>query len=604
MSTPAYIVGIDLGTTNSVVAYAPAVSEKNRRPGIRVLDIPQVTGPGVVESRCLLPSAVMLCGPTDVAEDALRLPWPAEQGLAVGEFARERGTELPQRLIVSAKSWLCNRFVDRNQAILPWQGPEDLEKLSPVAASAKILDHIRMAWNHAIAQSDGNLRLENQDILLTVPASFDAVARDLTVRAAEMAGLAHITLIEEPMAAFYAWIQSAGDLWRKAVRPGDLVLVCDIGGGTSDFSLILVSEENGSLALDRIAVGDHLLVGGDNMDLALAHAVAGKLAANGTRLDAWQMRGLWNVCRQAKEQLFTNPERNEIPISVLGRGSSLIGGTIRTSVARDELESVLLNGFLPHCNPDDRPVAPRSIGIKELGLAYESDPAITHHLAHFLARREPTASPEQALPTAVLFNGGVMKALTLRHRILEVLSSWRPSTAPGGLREIESVDFDLAVARGAVYYGMARRGDGIRIHAGLSKSYYIGVATSMPAVPGLPAPTKALCLAPFGLEEGQTLSLTGKTFSLVVGEPVQFDFLASSNRPEDKAGEIVDDWVGEIGPVTTLETSLDGEAGGTVPVTLEVRATEIGTLEIWCVAADGSKRWKLEFNVREQPPRP
>jgi hypothetical protein len=405
------------------------------------------------------------------------------------------------------------------------------------------------------------------------------------------------------MAAFYAWIESAGERWRREVRPGDLVLVCDLGGGTSDFSLIRASEENGSLALERIAVGDHLLVGGDNMDLTLAHAVAGKLAAAGTRLDAWQMRGLWNVCRKAKERLFTDPQLKEVPISVLGRGSSLIGGAIRTEVTREEVESVLLEGFLPPCNSDDYPKARRTVGIKELGLAYESDPAVTRHLAHFLGRRQAAAGePRPAPPTAVLFNGGVMKATVLRRRILEVLTSWQKPAAAGHLREIEPADFDLAVARGAVYYGMARRGDGIRIRGGLSKTYYIGVAAAMPAVPGLPAPTKALCLAPHGMEEGQTLSLTEKTFSLVVGEPVRFDFLASMSRLEDSAGEIVEDWQGEILPVTTLETSLKGEAGTDIPVTLEVRATEIGTLEIWCVAADASNRWKLEFNVREQAP--
>ncbi len=600
MKNPRYIVGIDLGTTNSVVAYTPADFGKTARPDIRVLEIPQLTGPGVVESRRMLPSAVMLFGSSDVAPEALGLPWPSEAGMAVGEFARERGAELPHRLIVSAKSWLCNRLVDRNQPILPWQGPGDIPKLSPVEASARILAHIRDAWDHTVAGGDEGLRLANQEILLTVPASFDAVARDLTVRAAEMAGLAHITLIEEPMAAFYAWIQSAGDRWRQAVRQGDLVLVCDIGGGTSDFSLIRVSEENGSLALERIAVGEHLLLGGDNMDLALAHAVARKLAAGGTRLDAWQMRGLWSVCRKAKEYLFENAGLREVPVSVLGRGSSLIGGTIRTAITLEEVEEVLLDGFLPRCRATDRPGAPRAAGIKELGLSYEADPAVTHHLARFLARQSPTGNPAETLPTAVLFNGGVMKARSLRNRLLEVFASWGTSPASGGIREIESTDLDLAVARGAVTYGMARRGNGIRIRGGLSKAYYIGVAASMPAVPGLPAPTKALCLAPFGLEEGQTITLSRKQFSLVVGEPVHFDFLASLSRLDDRAGEIVEDWQGEIEPVTTLETALEGEPGSTVPVTLEVRATEIGTLEIWCVPPDGSSPWKLEFNVREQ----
>ncbi|MFP4032867.1 MAG: Hsp70 family protein, partial [Desulfococcaceae bacterium] len=455
-----------------------------------------------------------------------------------------------------------------------------------------------------------DLGMEHQDVLLTVPASFDAVARELTVKAAEMAGLGQITLLEEPQAAFYAWIEAAGDSWREEVQKGDLVLVCDVGGGTSDFSLINVSEEEGDLVLDRIAVGDHLLVGGDNMDLALAYQVAEELRrSKGKRLDAWQMRGLWHACRKAKEALLSNADAQVHPVTILGRGSSLIGGTTKTDVDAGTVERVVLDGFFPRCERDAQPAAPPRTGIRQMGLSYESDPAVTRHLAHFLSRQSeagasghgPGETATSAAPTAILFNGGVMKADRIRERVVDVLGSWQEGENGVGVREIANRNFDLAVARGAAYYGMARRGTGIRIRGGLNRSYYIGVAASMPAVPGMPVPIKALCVAPFGMEEGAGSSLPDQEFVLVVGEPVKFDFLGSTVRLDDAPGTLVDEWEEEIEPITTIETTLDGEPGSTIPVILEVRVTEIGTLELWCVSRENAdRRWKLEFNVREQ----
>jgi molecular chaperone DnaK (HSP70) len=600
MPEPTYIIGIDLGTTNSVLAYTPAHIEKGGTPDIRVMEIPQIVGPGTVENRDILPSFLLVPERHDVPDDALALPWNEDVRVAVGEFARERGAEIPNRLISSAKSWLCHPLVDRNKPILPWEAPENAPKLSPVEASAAILGHFRDAWNYSMAADDEDLMLQYQEVLLTVPASFDAVARELTVQAAEMAGLENVTLLEEPQAAFYAWIEATGESWRESVRKGDLVLVCDIGGGTSDFSLIRVSEENGELALERIAVGEHLLVGGDNMDLALAYSVSNRLAEQGTRLDAWQMRGLWHSCRRAKETLFsgTYTRQEGYPVTILGRGSSLIGNTIKTRLKSETVDQVILNGFFPRCQPTDEPIGRQRTGIREIGLSYESDPAVTRHLASFL-RRGRGGDAEMEIPTAILFNGGVAKAGPIRSRILEVFSAW------GGegtrTREIESRDFDLAVARGAAYYGLARRGEGIRIRGGLGKSYYIGVAVSRPAVPGMPVPLKALCVAPFGMEEGSSADLSGREFVLVVGEPVTFDFLASTVRLKDAPGDIVDDWEGEIQEITTIETTLDGEPGNVIPVYLQVKSTEIGTLEIWCVSRENSdRRWKLEFNVREK----
>jgi hypothetical protein len=602
LSDPAYIIGIDLGTTNSVVSYTKAQFDPRVQPEIRIFEIPQLVSGGSVEKREILPSFILAPGRHDVSQGSLALPWKEDNRLAVGEFARDRGVEIPHRLISSAKSWLCNSRVDRNQAILPWESPEDVDRLSPVESSAAILGHIRDAWNHAMARGEGDfdegLKMENQDVYLTVPASFDAVARELTARAAQMAGISRVTLLEEPQAAFYAWIQSSGDAWRKAVAKGDLVLVCDVGGGTSDFSLIRVSEEDGELTLERIAVGDHLLVGGDNMDLALAYAVSRRAAEKGTKLDSWQMRGLWHGCRLAKEKIFSDPSAGGHPLTILGRGSSLIRGTIRIELPRQEVETVVLDGFFPTCDMDSRPQSGPKAGIRELGLSYESDPAITRHLASFLNRHGSGGTPR--MPTAVLFNGGIMKADPIRKRILEVLSLWRKSEEGAAIREIHSRDFDLAVARGAAYYGLARRGAGIRIRGGLGRSYYIGVAASMPAVPGMPAPMKAVCVAPFGMEEGTEAVLEGREFALVVGEPVKFDFLGSTLRQEDGIGAVVEEWEGEIEEITTMETTLDGAYGTVVPISLSIRITEVGTLEIWCVSREDERRWKLEFNVRER----
>ena len=604
MSEPVYIIGLDLGTTNSVLAYTAADAADIEAARIRVFEIPQLVDAGVVETLPLLPSFVLVPEEKEGPQGALGLPWNPSADIAVGEYARRRGEEIPQRLISSSKSWLCNTLVNRNAPILPWevggtgQGASG-RKLSPVEASAAILAHIRDAWNHAMARSqsgiDERLKMENQLIYLTVPASFDAVARELTVEAAAMAGLSHVVLLEEPQAAFYAWIEVGRDTWRQSVAAGDLILVCDVGGGTSDFSLIQVGEEKGDLVLERVAVGNHLLVGGDNMDLALAYALARCLADSGTRLDSWQMSGLWHSCRKAKERILSDPDLDRLPVTILGRGSSLIGGTISVELTRELIEGTLRDGFFPFCERSDKPAAAQRAGIREFGLSFESDPAVTRHLAAFLDRRGEHS--DRTHPTAVLFNGGVMKAGLLRERILSLLDRW---TQDGAVREIPASDFDLAVARGAAYYGLARQGRGVRIRGGLGRSYYIGIAAAMPAVPGIPAPTKALCVAPFGTEEGTTAAISGQDFVLLVGEKVTFDFLGSTTRTDDALGTVVEDWAGEIEAITTMETTLEGEHGQAIPINLELHVTEVGTLELWCVSKTDERKWKLEFNVREQ----
>lgn len=606
-----YIIGIDLGTTNSVVAYVPADTPNVEEARIRLFEIPQLVDAGVVENRPALPSFVLLAEPQMAPQD-LALPWDPAPTFTVGEYARQRGEEIPHRLIASAKSWLCNTLVDRNAKILPWNTDQpqtdeaQIHKMSPVEASAAILNHMRQAWNHTMARTDqgvdDRLLMENQQIFLTVPASFDAVARELTVEAARAAGLPQVTLLEEPQAAFYAWIADRSDTWRDAVTAGDLILVCDVGGGTSDFSLIQVIEDDGALALERIAVGNHLLIGGNNMDLTLAYALARQLAESGTRLDSWQMNGLWHNCRSVKERLLGDPDCERHPVTVLGRGSSLIGGTISTELTREMVETLLKDGFLPACPIDAQPQANKRAGIQEFGLAFEADPAITRHLAAFLNR--PGTNEAPTAPTAVLFNGGVMKSALFRQQVVSVLNSWSPA---GTVQEIDGADYDLAVARGAACYGLAKQGKGIRIRSGLGRTYYVGIGAAMPAVPGMPTPTKALCVAPFGMEEGTSAAITDREFALLVGEPAIFDFLSSTTRLTDAVGTVVEDWHGEIQPVTTLETTLDRtdtegekEKGQTIPVTLELKVTEVGTLELWCVSKTDDRRWKLEWNVREQ----
>ena len=582
-----FVVGIDLGTTNSVVAYAPVDGEGE----IRVLSIPQLTAPGTVEAASQLPSFLYLPAEGELTPAAMALPWKGPTDAVVGAFARQRGSEVPDRVVASAKSWLSYGGADRDAVRLPWGAPADVPTLSPVAASARYLAHLAAAWDAAFPDDP----LAEQEVLLTVPASFDPAARELTVRAAADAGLPPVTLLEEPQAALYAWIADAGDAWRRQLAVGDALLVCDVGGGTSDFSLIAARDDgSGSLALERVAVGEHILLGGDNMDLALAYAVRERLAAGGTTLDAWQLRGLVAGCRGVKEQLLGPAPPPQVAVAILGRGRKVIGGALRAEVGRDDATAALVDGFFPSCALADRPQAPRRAGLQELGLPYAADAAVTRHLAHFLSRHADTARP-----TAVLFNGGVMRAAALRDRLLSVLAGWYPGAA---VRPLAGADPELAVARGAAYYGLARRGRGVRIRGGIARAFYIGIETAMPAVPGMRPPIKALCVVPQGLEEGSAVELPAQELGLVVGEPTEFRFLSSTTRREDHPGALLDTWgadeVEELAPLhTTLEWS--GHEGATVPVHLEASVNELGVLELWCVSRDDGQRWKLEFSVRE-----
>jgi hypothetical protein len=614
-----YIVGIDLGTTNSALARCDATaagSAAEEESRIEVRSIPQLVNPNEVAERTLLPSFLYIPGEFDFPKGSLALPWEPEPRFVIGELARKRGAESPNRLIASAKSWLSYAGVNRTAPILPWQAPAEVPKLSPVEASSQFLQYLRTVWDSG--EAGEQLALAEQDVLLTVPASFDEEARELTRRAAEQAGFQHVTLLEEPLAAFYAWLESQGDAWRRRIKVGDLVLVCDVGGGTTDLSLIAVSEEDGELTLKRVAVGDHILLGGDNMDLALARVLQQRLEASGNRVDTWQLLGLWHQCRMEKEKLFESPKTQKRPITLLGKGTKLVGGTIKTELVREDLDQILVEGFFPKVASGELPARQRRVGFQELGLPYAADPAITKHLARFLAeqvRNSPEAAGIRrgpsglACPTHILFNGGVMKAAVLRDRVVEVLNSWlrQEGFDALGAEQIlnshnEAPDLEHAVARGAAYYGKARRGRGVRIRSGASRTYYIGIESAMPAVPGMEAPLKALCVVPFGMEEGTEATIPDREFGLVVGEPAEFRFLSSSVRKQDQVGSLLEDWGADIEELSPLEVTLklDGQQGTVVPVRLETRVTELGTLEVWCVSRDGTQRWKLELNIREK----
>jgi len=594
--TAQYVVGIDLGTTNSVLAYAPIGAEN---PQVELLPIPQLTAPGNVESRTSLPSFLYLAPDQEAAGGTLDLPWQAGQTQVAGELARRQAADAPQRTVTAAKSWLCHSRVDRHQAILPWNAPAEVAKVSPVTAAKKYLEHLRSAWEHAFP----NAPLASQHVVLTVPASFDAAARELTREAALSAGLPQaLVLLEEPQAAVYAWLTSMGDKWRKTLKVGETLLVCDVGGGTTDLTLVGVAEERGELHLRRIAVGDHLLVGGDNMDLALAHFVAGKFAEKGTKLDPWQSVSLWHACRTAKETLLPESGPKKHPVSVLGRGSKLIGGTITVDIERKAAAELLLEGFFPQVALSDKPARRRQSGFQEIGLPFESDTAVTRHLAAFLSVHGEggTAVP----PTHVLFNGGVFKAAPFRQRLMDVLAAWAPDR-PAKVLAGEQ-DLDHAVARGAAYYGWAKLHGGVRIRGGTARSYYVGIETAGLAIPGAPRPLRALCVVPFGMEEGTSVDIPSGEIGLVVGEPATFRFFSSPTRKTDKPGDLLSSWDDdELAETDSLEAALPKDEGTTedyVPVRFQSNITELGIFELWCAStrpAAEPQRWKLEFSVRK-----
>nr|WP_207625926.1 Hsp70 family protein [Burkholderia gladioli] len=577
----------------------------------QVLPIAQLSSPGAVASPELLPSFLYLPHEGELAAGDLSLPWTASRDYAVGEMARSRGAGTPIRLVSSAKSWLCHPGVDRRAAILPNDAPPEVARVSPLEASVRYLNHLREAWDHAHPHAP----FAAQDVTVTIHASFDPAARELTAEAAQAAGYTRMTLLEEPQAALYSWIQKSGGGWRKDVKVGDIILVVDVGGGTTDLSLIAVVEREGNLELHRVAVGEHILLGGDNMDLALAHVVARKLAAQGTQADPWQLRALTYACRGAKETLLSDRSVETVPLVVPSRGAKLIGGSIRTELTRAELTQILLEGFFPQVEASARPAVRTRAGLTQLGLPYAQDAGITRHLAAFLGKQVGALAELDGLPatahhpgasflhpSAVLFNGGVFKSELLTERILAILNGWLAADGAAPARLLGGADLDLAVARGAAYYGYVKRGRGVRIRGGTARAYYVAIESAMPAIPGMEPPISALCVAPFGMEEGSDAALPEQEFGLVVGEPVQFRFFGSSVRRQDQVGDMLDYWSPEeLQELEAIQATLpaDGRTPGeVVAVRLHARVTEAGTLELEALPRGSEARWKVEFDVR------
>ncbi len=588
-----YSVGIDLGTTNSVVAYVPLDDEK---APVGLLEIPQLVSTSTMENRPMLPSFLYLA--PEGERGSYELPWAAGRDFAAGELARRQAAQVPTRTVAAAKSWLCHSRVDRTQPILPWNAPDDVGKVSPVEATRRYLDHMVAAWNAAFPEAP----LREQKVTLTVPASFDASARDLTREAARLAGLPEdLVLLEEPQSALYAWLAAAGESWRRRLKVGDVLLVCDVGGGTTDFTLIRVEESGGDLQLTRVAVGNHILVGGDNMDLALAHVAKKAFQEKGIEIDAWQSVALWHSCRLAKEALLAGESPETHPVTVLGRGSRVVGGTVSIELGREAVSSTLLDGFLPRCELGEAPARRRVSGFRELGLPFEADAAITRHLSQFLTAHADEGQAS-VRPTHIVFNGGVFKAAALRRRLTEVLGHWFGAKAAPEILE-GSLDLDFAVARGAAYYGRAKISGGIRIRGGTARAYYVGIETSGPAVPGAERPLRALCVVPHGMEEGTSAEVPGEEIGLVVGEPAHFRFFSSAVRKGDAAGALIESWTDEeIVETDSMEAGLPASQAvedGYVPVRFESRITELGVLELWCASTRSDERWKLEFSVRD-----
>jgi hypothetical protein len=609
-----FSLGIDLGTTNSAIALTDLETDQTE-----VLEVTQTIAANQIGEKPTLASALYIPHRDEFPPDSFPLPWNERIGNTpiVGHFAREHGALIPDRLVTSAKSWLSNPHIDPRRQSLPWRSEIEEEKLSPFECARQYLAHLKNSFLYAGRVRGRNWDLAETEIVLTVPASFDAVAQSLTAEAAEAAGLGKVTLLEEPQAAFYAWLAQAGRDWRALVSPGDIILVCDVGGGTADFSLIAVTDDGGTLELERISVGEHILLGGDNMDLALAYTLQAKLEAEGKSIDSWQFLALVHAASNAKIALFDDERLAEFPIAVASRGSSLFARTVSTRLDRVTLEQVVLDGFLAKTGIGDLPREARRVGLQEFGLPFAADPVISKHLARFLCRSRANLESSQSLstlvegqpgssefvmPTAVLFNGGVFKSGPIRNRVLELLASWNHGKP---VRELRGIELDLAVAKGASFYGRTRvTQKGIRIKAGAARSYYIGLESSMPAVPGFRPPIKALCVVPQGMQEGSELLIEGRDFGLLTGQPAEFRFYSSAVRGGDQPGQILPDAERELDETSLLEISLpalpDLPAGQVVPVQINSVVTELGTLELWMKHMNSDRRWKVEFQVRTE----
>ncbi len=601
-NTACYSIGIDLGTTNCVLSYSRLDDESGQ---VEVMDIAQLIAPGQVEALVQLPSFLYQVHDSELAPDMTHLPWTNTPNALVGTIARHLGNKTPQRLVASAKSWLCHGGVNRRDAFLPLGNDAEINQISPLKATEQYLAHLMAAWDHQHADAP----LAQQQVTITIPASFDPAAKELTAEAARNIGLNQITLLEEPQAALYSWINNSHNDWRNQVSVGDLVLVVDIGGGTTDLSLVSVAEQDGNLALERVAVGEHILLGGDNMDLALAYRLRMKLAEQGKQLQPWQIQAMAHLCRDAKETLLSQSEHTVIPIVVPSRGSKLLGSTLKTELTLQDVEQTLLDGFLPDVAITELPQQNPRSALTQVGLPYAQDAAITKHIAAFLTRQHNVGqqNSEFVQPTKILFNGGVLKSDAIAERLLNIIRSWL--TSDTNMERLTGADLDLAVARGASYYGhvrhnLANNKAGVRIRGGIANSYYVGIESSMPAIPGMPAPMEALCIAPFGMEEGSQVKISAQQFGLVIGQPVHFQFYGSTTRRDDIAGTHLDFWMPEeLEQLPEIQLTLAAEqgrqAGEVVAVNLAASITEIGTLQLDAIACDNGQTWQVEFSVRD-----
>ena len=578
-----YIIGIDLGTTNSCVAYVDTDTEKNPSLAIQSFRVPQLVSDGLIDARPTLPSCCYLHNDAELKGKAPQLPWlDAVREYAVGAYALDEGGRTPTCLVESAKSWLCHAAADRNEKILPFDSEGGGGILSPVEATARYLQHIKEAWNHSFG-SDPEGDFDAQDIVLTVPASFDEVARGLTVEAAKAAGYRKMTLLEEPQAAFYSWIQRNEKGWEKHLTEGATVLVCDVGGGTTDFSLIEVKRgKEGVLGFQRMAVGNHLLLGGDNMDAAVAHMLEERLPDGGASLDSVSWQRLGHEARKAKEAILGNGAEGYTAL-VTGSGSSVVRGSASASVSKEELHAALVDGFFGQYAMDEALAHRKTSGIRTMGLPYEDEPSITKHMAAFLER---AGLPQ---PDAVLFNGGSMKPRAFQDAVITSLQSWFPEK---NVETLEAESLDLAVSRGAAYYGKVRRGLGVRIGSGLARTLYLGVGGESP---------QALVLMTRGAEEGAVFR-SERTFRLAANRPVAFQLYGSQTRLDDSAGDLVAVESESMHPLPPIHTVLKyGKKKSdhtAISVTIEVVYTEIGTVEVWLQSADSPHRWRLEFQMR------
>ena len=587
------VIGIDLGTSNSAMAVA------NADESLQIVEIPQMLNAKQQVTQSLLPSVVFqMSEHENVVGPFVEV---ADQDHVVGAWAREKAQENPERAVLSSKSWLSANYVARKEPILPW-GSDIKEKMSPVCAAEKVLKHLEAAWK----ASEFN---DASRTVVTVPASFDETARQLTMQAIETSEFPNVQLLEEPQAAFYSWLDQNPD-WREKVQPGNVILVCDVGGGTTDLTLILAYEKDGVLELERIAVGSHLLLGGDNMDLALAMNLKAELG----ELDLWQMQSLIQSCRAGKEQLWKQPELENIKISVASRSSKLFAKTKSANLTRELLERVILDGFFPSQSKSELPKKQIQSGLVEMGLRYVHDPAITKHIAEFLTNAvtkiqssselnvvDTTFSNGIVVPDAILFNGGVFHATEVRDRVLSTIRSWGEGKE---ICELVPSSFDTAVAMGAAAYGrLCETGKGIKVRAGTTCSYYLGVENSGMAIPGMPVQIKGLCVVPLGSEEGVSLDLPDQVFGLVVGQPVEFQFFQSAERSEDQLGDVVenaDQCLQPAGKLSTkIELKTDVNEQDLIPVHLHSYVSDIGVLELALKQVGSDSSWKLEFDVRD-----